>query len=157
MGKTPQCKHDTQIKVIKQPIPNANDAEDKLIRCAACGFSGDDPVREVIHSADGPSAVIATTLFEQLPDENRKVLAFSDVVRTPLLGIGDTERSFRPRAALYRLIAKRRSRRPGRAITGDFSTGTESAGGYRKGWLLNTPISKLDDPLDGEVYQEVPH
>ena len=109
MGKTPQCKHDTQIKVIKQPIPNANDAEDKLIRCAACGFSGDDPVREVIHSADGPSAVIATTLFEQLPDENRKVLAFSDGRQDAAYFawyLGDTERSFRPRAALYRLIAK---------------------------------------------------
>lgn len=107
MGKKPQCNHDTRIKVSKQPAPKTEDAEDKLIRCAACGFSGDDPVREVIHSADGPSAVIATTLFEQLPDEHRKVLAFSDGRQDAAYFawyLGDTERSFRPRAALYRLI-----------------------------------------------------
>jgi len=37
-----------------------------------------DPVREVIHGTDGPHAVIATTLYQKLPEERRKVLAFAD-------------------------------------------------------------------------------
>lgn len=52
-----------------------------MIRCCAgCGYGtgGRDPVREVVYGADGPHAVIATTLFQMLPKERRKVLAFAD-------------------------------------------------------------------------------
>jgi len=35
-------------------------------------------VREVTHGADGPNAVIATTLYQHLPEGRKKVLAFAD-------------------------------------------------------------------------------
>ena len=35
-------------------------------------------VREIIHGTDGPHAVIATTLFRNLPERRRKILAFAD-------------------------------------------------------------------------------
>jgi hypothetical protein len=35
-------------------------------------------VREVVHGTDGPHAVIATTLYQTLPKDSRKVLAFAD-------------------------------------------------------------------------------
>jgi len=35
-------------------------------------------VREVVHGTDGPHAVIATTLHQNLPADRKKVLAFAD-------------------------------------------------------------------------------
>lgn len=50
------------------------------MKCGACGYAaaGRDPVREVVYGADGPHAVIATTLYQSLPERRRKVLAFAD-------------------------------------------------------------------------------
>lgn len=50
----------------------------ELKRCLVCDYSGFDPVREVIYGAEGPQAVISSTLFEMLPDQRRKILAFAD-------------------------------------------------------------------------------
>lgn len=78
-GLPPSCEHGANpgavLRVIRQPVTEGQDA---LRRCGACGYRGPDPVQEVIHGADGPSAVIATTLYEVLPPETRKVLAFAD-------------------------------------------------------------------------------
>ncbi|NQT84567.1 DUF1998 domain-containing protein [bacterium] len=51
-----------------------------MARCGVCGYNaaGRDPVREVIHGTDGPHAVVATTLYQKLPEKRKKVLAFAD-------------------------------------------------------------------------------
>jgi hypothetical protein len=71
-----QCEHNTSVLIQKQR--EAEEREDQIPRCAACGYRGRDPVREVVHGADGPHAVIATTLCQELPEDRRKVLAFAD-------------------------------------------------------------------------------
>ena len=50
-------------------------------QCETCGYRRGgigDPVQEIVHGSDGPNAVIATALHELLPDDRRKVLAFTD-------------------------------------------------------------------------------
>jgi len=78
-GKT-KCGHDNSILVIKEDTPTEDDRADQIARCGACGYNaaGHDPVREVVHGTDGPHAVIATTLFQNLPDNRKKILAFAD-------------------------------------------------------------------------------
>ena len=54
---------------------------DQITACENCGYTRGaykDPVREIVHGADGPNAVIATTLHQLLPAERRKVLSFVD-------------------------------------------------------------------------------
>lgn len=70
------CGHTNTILVEQQE--DAEEKEDQVPRCGACGYRAPDPVREVIHGTDGPHAVIATTLYQRLPKERRKVLAFAD-------------------------------------------------------------------------------
>ncbi|MFH2103572.1 MAG: DEAD/DEAH box helicase [Chloroflexota bacterium] len=76
------CEHKNSIEVIKEN-PESQESqrdgkEDQLPKCSVCGYQGPDPVREVIHGTDGPHAVIATTLHQNLPPNRRKVLAFAD-------------------------------------------------------------------------------
>jgi hypothetical protein len=72
----PGCKHQGVISVERQET--AEEKEDQVPRCSTCGYQAPDPVREVVHGTDGPHAVIATTLYQNLPDERKKVLAFAD-------------------------------------------------------------------------------
>lgn len=74
------CDHNNVINVIEEPNPTDEDRKDQIKKCGVCGYnaSGKDPVREVVYGTDGPHAVIATTLFQHLPKERRKVLAFAD-------------------------------------------------------------------------------
>lgn len=76
----PQCGHDNLIWVVKEESPPDEDRADQMAKCGACGYdaAGRDPVREVVHGTDGPHAVIATTLYQTLPEERKKVLAFAD-------------------------------------------------------------------------------
>lgn len=81
MGKDkPKCGHDNLIRVIKERSQEDEDRADQMVECGVCGYNaaGRDPVREVIHGTDGPHAVIATTLYQYLPEERKKVLAFAD-------------------------------------------------------------------------------
>ncbi len=71
-----QCKHIEQILVERQD--EMEEREDQIPRCTTCGYQAPDPVREVIHGTDGPHAVIATTLYQTLPENRKKVLAFAD-------------------------------------------------------------------------------
>lgn len=75
-----KCGHDSVIQVVKEPPPEDEDRPDQLARCGVCGYhaAGHDPVREVVYGADGPHAVIATTLYQEIPNERKKVLAFAD-------------------------------------------------------------------------------
>lgn len=70
------CGHGQSILLLKQE--GSEEKEDQIPRCAACGYQAADPVREVVHGTDGPHSVIATTLFESLPEKRKKVLAFAD-------------------------------------------------------------------------------
>jgi len=70
------CGHTNSILVEKQE--DSEEREDQVPRCSACGYRAPDPVREVVHGTDGPHAVIATTLYQKLPRERKKVLAFAD-------------------------------------------------------------------------------
>lgn len=72
----PRCGHNADILLQKQA--EAEEREDQVPRCAVCGYQARDPVREVVHGTDGPHAVIATTLYQNLPQTRKKVLAFAD-------------------------------------------------------------------------------
>jgi superfamily II DNA/RNA helicase len=76
----PTCGHSKFIRVVREHTPKDEDRADQLAKCGACGYSaaGRDPVREVVHGTDGPHAVIATTLYQSLPEKRKKVLAFAD-------------------------------------------------------------------------------
>lgn len=78
-GLSPACEHRSiEGAVLRVLRLRPSEGEDALPRCPSCGYRGSDPVKEVIHGADGPNAVIATTLFETLPGGRRKILAFAD-------------------------------------------------------------------------------
>jgi superfamily II DNA/RNA helicase len=76
----PTCGHNKYLRVVKEHPHKEEDKADQLARCGACGYnaSGHDPVREIVYGADGPHAVIATTLYQNLPEGRKKVLAFAD-------------------------------------------------------------------------------
>ena len=76
MNKHLQCRHNKSILVEKQS--KTEEREEQIPRCTACGYQAPDPVREVVHGTDGPHAVIATTLYQSLPENRKKVLAFTD-------------------------------------------------------------------------------
>jgi ATP-dependent helicase YprA (DUF1998 family) len=77
---TLNCGHAVVITVVQEERAPGEDRADQMARCGACGYSaaGRDPVREVVYGADGPHAVIATTLYRTLPEGRKKVLAFAD-------------------------------------------------------------------------------
>jgi len=70
------CGHGQSIVVEMQKA--AQEREDQIPKCSACGYQAPDPVREVVHGTDGPHAVVATHLFQTLPPDRRKILAFAD-------------------------------------------------------------------------------
>jgi hypothetical protein len=70
------CGHDLSLLVEEQE--SSKEKEDQIPRCSACGYHGNDPVREIIHGTDGPHSVIATSLYKLLPPDRRKILAFAD-------------------------------------------------------------------------------
>jgi hypothetical protein len=74
------CGHDLAIQVVEEVASGAEDREDQVARCGACGYAagGKDPVREVAYGTDGPHVVIASTLHEKLPEGKKKILAFAD-------------------------------------------------------------------------------
>lgn len=72
----PPCDHNNHILLEEQP--GAREKEDQIPKCVVCGYQGRDPVREVVHGTDGPHAVVATTLFQYLPEKRRRILTFSD-------------------------------------------------------------------------------
>ncbi len=76
-GDDQRCDHSHSLSIEQQE--EAEEREDQVPRCSACGYRGPDPVREVIHGTDGPHAVICTTLYQmQPPTRRKKILAFAD-------------------------------------------------------------------------------
>jgi len=77
-GETLGCGHKT-APILKVSLQESGaDAPDELRKCAMCGKSSRDPVKEVIHGSEGPHSVVATALHSMLPEQRRKVLAFAD-------------------------------------------------------------------------------
>jgi hypothetical protein len=77
IGHTPSpCGHDAHVTIEEQP--ESDSRADRARQCAVCGYRGQDPIGEVVHGTDGPHAVVATTLFQELEPERKKVLAFAD-------------------------------------------------------------------------------
>lgn len=76
LSKSLTCGHDAEIFLERQA--DAIGREDQMSSCSQCGYTGRDPVRELVHGNDGPHAVIASTLYQNLPIERNKVLAFAD-------------------------------------------------------------------------------
>lgn len=70
------CGHERTVLVVEEQASDT--VEDQVRTCGACGYRGQGPVRELVHGADGPSAVIATAVHRCLPAANRKVLGFAD-------------------------------------------------------------------------------
>lgn len=74
------CGHNHNILVLKEEKPKDEDRKDQIKSCSTCGYhaAGNDPVREVVYGHDGPNSVIATTLFNKLDENRKKILAFAD-------------------------------------------------------------------------------
>ena len=80
LSKTaPGCGCGATVRVKK--CESHHQHQDQLKQCEICEYRRGgvgDPVQEIVHGSDGPNTVIATALHELLPDDKRKVLAFSD-------------------------------------------------------------------------------
>jgi superfamily II DNA/RNA helicase len=72
----PACNHGTIVYVERQEP--AKNQPDQVSKCSACGYQAADPIREIVHGSDGPNAVIATALVQNLLISKKKVLAFAD-------------------------------------------------------------------------------
>ncbi|HUI29710.1 MAG TPA: DEAD/DEAH box helicase [Candidatus Acidoferrales bacterium] len=104
-----QCGHSETIRVVKVETPPATKDEDKAPKCIVCGYSGADPVREVLYGTDGPHAVIATTLHQNLPRDRKKVLAFADGRQEAAFFAWYLEQSYldiRNRNLIYKAVTK---------------------------------------------------
>jgi len=75
-GDEMTCGHTNLISVEYQE--DAREKKDQIPRCSVCRYQAPDPVREVVHGTDGPHVVISTMLYQRLPLDRRKVLAFAD-------------------------------------------------------------------------------
>jgi ATP-dependent helicase YprA (DUF1998 family) len=70
------CDHAATIVIERQE--ESGSRHDRAKTCSACGNTSRDPIAEVVHGNDAPHAVIATTLYRELEEGHRKVLAFAD-------------------------------------------------------------------------------
>ncbi len=103
-GKAGACGHGNTIVVEEQ---QNREGLDQIPKCTACGIPGPDPVREVVHGTDGPHAVIATTLCEELPEPRRRILAFADSRQEAAFFpwyLEDSYRAIRTRSLLLRAL-----------------------------------------------------
>ena len=103
------CGHKSFILVEQQE--GTEEKVDQIPRCSFCNYSAPDPVREIIHGTDGPHVVIVTSLYQQLynqlPPQQRKVLAFADSRQQAAFFAWYLESSYRDilnRSLLYKTI-----------------------------------------------------
>ena len=118
------CGHGTSIVLVQQK--QAEEKEDQIPRCGVCGYQGRDPVREVIHGTDGPHAVIATTLYERLPETRRKVLAFADGRQEAAFFawyLEDSYKNILGRNLILKVVQEQASRSSERSSLQDLATG----------------------------------
>ena len=77
LGLTCDCNAPIAVKLCESDKNNP----DQINECGNCGYRRGgykDPVQEIVHGADGPNAVIATSLHQLLPEGRRKILTFAD-------------------------------------------------------------------------------
>lgn len=78
------CGHQDYIYLEEQKNLEDKDKDrpDQIPQCSFCQYRGPNPVREITHGTDGPHVVISTELYkriyDRLPPEYRKILAFTD-------------------------------------------------------------------------------
>ena len=102
------CRCDAAVRVEKRKTHR--DHPDQLRRCGACEYRRGgigDPVQEIVHGSDGPNAVIATALYELLPEDQRRVLAFADSRQEAAFFawyIGDSHQKIRDRNLILRAV-----------------------------------------------------
>ena len=70
------CHQGAEMR-LEQLAPSTN-ADDQALACSACGSRYGDPIREIVYGTDGPHSVLASSLFNALPRERSKLLAFAD-------------------------------------------------------------------------------
>ena len=119
----PACGHESAILV--EQLPAGRSSADQALRCTACGYSAADPVREVVYGSDGPHAVIATTLFSQLPAERSKILAFADGRQDAAFFawfLEDTYRNILHRNLIHRSLMRLSAMEPDGASIDDAAT-----------------------------------
>ena len=105
----PDCGHNSSILVRHDAAWTHEERRDQLKKCIVCEYSGGDPVREVVHGADGPNTVIATAMHRNLPDNKRKILAFADGRQEAAFFacyLEDTHREIRDRCMIFRALKK---------------------------------------------------
>ena len=116
--------HNTNILLQKQA--GAEEREDQIPRCAVCGYQAPDPVREVVHGTDGPHAVIATTLYQELPKARKKILAFADGRQEAAFFAWYLEDSYKHilgRNLLQQVVKKQHAQAPDGSSLEDIATG----------------------------------
>lgn len=109
------CSEGHSETILLEAQEGAEEREDQTPSCSACGYRGPDPVREVIHGTDGPHAVISTTLYQQVPESRRKILAFADSRQEAAFFawyVEDSYQSVLTRNLLLRALDKYRVRAP---------------------------------------------
>ena len=81
LGKKLSCACVDIAYIQVKKCASDNEHLDQLEQCEACGYGQgniNDPVQEIVHGSDGPNSVIATAIHELLPEDQRKILTFSD-------------------------------------------------------------------------------
>ena len=151
----PRCKHATRILVEEQPTSDQH--TDQMQQCSACGYRGQDPVREVIHGGDGPHAVIATGLFERLDDGSRKILAFADSRQEAAYFawyLDDTYQNVLRRNTLYRAVIASSDREDDPLSLGDMADAYQRM--RRKSGLVDEAATRADERRRAwlDVYRE---
>src|SRR5208283_2121696 len=123
-AKELQCNHQASIFVQEQE--EAKEREDQIVRCAVCDYQAPDPVREVVHGTDGPHAVIATTLYQNLAENRKKVLAFADGRQEAAFFAWYLEDSYKDilgRSLLLKVLQKQINHSPDGSSLQDLTTG----------------------------------
>lgn len=113
-GNANGCGHSSSIPVVRKERAakkqaEENEKEDKAPKCITCGYTGMDPVREILHGTDGPHAVIATTLHQHLPKDKKKILAFADSRQEAAFFawyLQDSYKDIRNRNLIYKAVQK---------------------------------------------------
>jgi len=156
----PNCGHPKKFRlpVILESSVEKDDRSDQIKKCGACGYSasGRDPVREVVHGADGPHAVISTALFQNLPADRRKILAFADSRQEAAFFawyLDDSYKALLRRNLLYKVF-ERLGGDGEKLSLKDLATGLRSFLG--EGKYCSAVASDLENEIDAwtRVYQE---
>lgn len=109
------CSEGHEETILVEAQEGAEEREDQIPSCSACGYHGPDPVREIVHGNDGPHAVISTTLYQKAPEARRRILAFADSRQEAAFFawyVEDSYKSVLSRNMLLRALGRYQQRAP---------------------------------------------